>query len=460
MTKNNSAYIVNEQVGFAGEVRMDGLLSYYLLGDHCDHCTYITNTLRFLSLPIQQVDREGFSKLKNSSKSAILLVCDQVESSLPLPPTEFKAAATFSFLTASKLNEPIYYLPKFFNLNEFNHKFTTCKQKLADLLLNQNDLIFEKLLGTSAAINNVKKMVQQVAKSDATVLILGESGTGKDVVASCIQALSLRKNKPYIPLNCGAVPAELIESELFGHEKGAFTGAVTKRLGRFEMAQHGTLFLDEIGDMPLHMQVKLLRVLQEKSFERIGGTTRIEADVRIIAATNRNIEALIKNNQFRYDLYYRINVFPIHMPSLRERTDDIPFLIDYHLKRIQKRTQQSISLSPATRELLIQYKWPGNVRELENFLERMVILHAGKEVEIDDVNTLLLKPLPLSRSIVLPDNGEPFNISQYLSTIERETIELALIKSGGIIHAAADYLSMGTNKLIEKVKEYNLAFQA
>ena len=224
-------------------------------------------------------------------------------------------------------------------------------------------------------------MIAQVAHTDTTVLISGQSGSGKDSVASCIHQLSVRQSKPFVPINCGAIPSELMESELFGHEKGAFTGATARRPGRFEMANHGTLFLDEVGDMPLAMQVKLLRVLQDGKIERVGGNNTIEVDVRIITASHKNLEALTHKRQFRDDLFYRLNVFPIHVPSLSERKEDIPLIIDYQLDKIHQRLNHKVIFTDEAMTLLCEHPWPGNIRELQNILERMVILHPDQVVD-------------------------------------------------------------------------------
>ena len=245
--------------------------------------------------------------------------------------------------------------------------------------------LFRSLSGNSRPIRRVNKMIQQVADSDATVLILGESGTGKEVVARKLHYHSPRRGKPFVPVNCGAIPGELLESELFGHEKGAFTGAISSRQGRFEMAEGGTLFLDEIGDMSMPMQVKILRVLQERTFERVGSNKTLEANVRIVAATHRDLEQAIAENRFREDLFYRLNVFPIEMPPLRKRREDIPVLISDLITRMEKEKRGSVRLTPTAVTALSQYSWPGNVRELANLVERLAILHPFGLVEVEDL---------------------------------------------------------------------------
>ncbi len=239
--------------------------------------------------------------------------------------------------------------------------------------------------GTSRAMRDVHRLIEQVAPFDSNVLILGESGTGKEMAARHIHEMSGRADQPFVPVNCGAIPAELLESELFGHEKGAFTGALSTRLGRFEFAEGGTLFLDEIGDMSLQMQVKLLRVLQERSFERVGSNRTIRCDVRIIAATHRDLEAAIDDGRFREDLYYRLNVFPLQMPPLRDRLDDLPVLIDFLIDRQTQNAGKRIRIAPDALECLARNPWPGNVRELSNLLERLAILFPGQQIAADDL---------------------------------------------------------------------------
>ena len=245
--------------------------------------------------------------------------------------------------------------------------------------------LFRSLLGNSPVMQRIRRMIEQVADSDANVLILGESGTGKEVVARNVHYHSGRRGAPFVPINCGAIPADLLESELFGHEKGAFTGAITARQGRFEMAAGGTLFLDEIGDMSLPMQVKLLRVLQERCFERVGSNKTIQADVRIVAATHRNLEEAAQAGEFREDLYYRLNVFPIEMPPLRDRIEDLPVLVNDLVLRVEHERGETLRLTRNAMRVLAQYPWPGNVRELANLIERLSILYPSGVVDVDDL---------------------------------------------------------------------------
>jgi len=234
---------------------------------------------------------------------------------------------------------------------------------------------FEEIVGRSAAVKRVLRQVETVAPTDATVLILGETGTGKELIARAIHRMSPRRNLPFVTLNCAAIPTGLLESELFGYERGAFTGALTQKIGRFEMARHGTLFLDEVGDIPLDLQPKLLRALQEKTFERLGGTRTIPIDVRLLAATNRNLAQMMEDKLFRSDLYYRLKVFPITTPPLRDHAEDIPALANYFTRKYAKEMRKNVATIPReTMDALMSWRWPGNVRELENFIERSVIL--------------------------------------------------------------------------------------
>ncbi len=365
-----------------------------------------------------------------------------------------------------------------------------------------------KLGGSSAAIQYVRTMIEQVAKTDASVLILGESGTGKEVVARNIHALSNRCKAGFVPVNCGAIPADLLESELFGHEKGAFTGAISSRQGRFELAEKGTLFLDEIGDMSLPMQVKLLRVLQERTFERVGSNKSIHSNVRILAATHRNLELNIKDGKFREDLFYRLNVFPIELPSLRERLEDVPFLLNDQIDKLETENRGTVRLTAEATEMLGQYSWPGNVRELSNLIERLSILYPDSIVDgqhlppkyqpastfkpvenafesnpsfnpafmfadlddDDEIERCLLKKLPddLPRKISqgyteapvvttqneMDDNG--LDLKEHLAGLEVKLIKQALDKTQGVVAHAAKLLKMRRTTLVEKLKKYDI----
>jgi len=334
--------------------------------------------------------------------------------------------------------------------------------------------LFRSLVGTSRAVQTVRKMIQQVANSDANVLILGESGTGKEVVARNLHYYSSRRDKAFVPVNCGAIPGDLLESELFGHEKGAFTGAISARQGRFELAEGGTLFLDEIGDMSLNMQVKLLRVLQERTFERVGSNKSIEADVRIIAATHRDLEEAIIEGKFREDLFYRLNVFPIEMPPLRERVEDIPLLVNELIRRIEHEKRGSVRLTQAAILALCQYNWPGNVRELANLVERLAILYPFGVVDVGDlpdkfqtdsvraetvkISEEMLAPQPMQYALDseprLPRGG--LDLKEHLSNLEVGYIKQALDDANGVVAQAAKRLGMRRTTLVEKLRKYGL----
>jgi formate hydrogenlyase transcriptional activator len=247
---------------------------------------------------------------------------------------------------------------------------------------DRNPRKFEQIIGNSPALESVLEQVEQVAPTDSTVLIQGETGTGKELIARAIHNLSGRCGRPFIKLNCAAIPFDLLESELFGHEKGAFTGAIAQKIGRFELADKGTLFLDEVGDIPPGLQPKLLRVLQEQEFERLGSTRTHQVDVRLVAATNRDLVHMVKRNEFRSDLYYRLNVFPIPLPPLRERREDIPTLVEHFVEIYTRRmTRQIEHIPPETMSALVSHQWPGNIRELQNFIERSVILTSGNVLQ-------------------------------------------------------------------------------
>ncbi|HSX19955.1 MAG TPA: sigma-54 dependent transcriptional regulator [Gammaproteobacteria bacterium] len=318
-----------------------------------------------------------------------------------------------------------------------------------------------EIIGNSAGIRKVKDLIQQVAVTDASVLISGESGTGKELIARNIHAQSARSNEAFIAINCGAIPADLLESELFGHEKGAFTGAISERQGRFELANNGTIFLDEIGDMPLVMQVKLLRVLQEKTFERVGGSKTLQTNVRVIAATNQDLAQRIATQQFREDLYYRLNVFPISVPALRDRQDDIPELITYVISNLQHKMPVCTFSSLALQKML-DYNWPGNIRELTNMLERICIMFPDQEVAEhqlpDDLNPAPHGLLAMDQVIMIkPDLSNPgFDLKQHLETIEISLINAALQKAHGVVATAARVLGIRRTTLIEKMRKYHI----
>ncbi len=310
-------------------------------------------------------------------------------------------------------------------------------------------------VGPSAAVRELDNQIGQVAGFDTTVLIQGESGSGKELVAQRIHALSGRRKGPFVPLNCSAIPKELLESELFGHEKGAFTGAITKRIGRFELAQAGTLFLDEIGDMSAEMQVKLLRVLQERVFERVGSTKQRKADVRVIAATHRDLPGLVTNGQFREDLYFRVHVFPVRVPSLRERTEDLEDLIT-DLQEGREVGRPRIEFDESAMSALRAYSWPGNVRELANLIERLAILRPNELVRIEDLPApYAAVPAPAS-DLPRKGAGVKLDLKAHLSSIERELIQRALEEANGTVAHAAKLLNLQRTTLVEKLRKHRL----
>ncbi len=313
----------------------------------------------------------------------------------------------------------------------------------------------EQMVGSSEPIRQVMEFVQKVADSDSTVMIQGESGTGKELVARMLHFNSLRKDRPLVPVNCGAIPENPLESELFGHEKGSFTGATHARMGRFELANGGTIFLDEIGEMSLPLQVKLLRVLQEREFERVGGNRTIHVDVRIVAATNQDLETLIEEKRFRKDLFYRLNVIPIVIPPLRERRSDIPLLIDHFLTRFNQTKHTQVSgLAPDVLQLLTEYDWPGNIRELENMIERLVVLKKHGVLCIGDFPEKICKRSsdPELREQFIRFSEDGINLSREVEQYEKHLIMEALRKANGVTSRAAQLLHLNRTTLVEKLK--------
>jgi sigma-54 specific flagellar transcriptional regulator A len=352
------------------------------------------------------------------------------------------------------------------------------------------------LLGESALMCTLREQVRRVAQTDSTVLVLGESGTGKELVARTVHLQSPRAARPFVAVNCGAIPGELMESELFGHERGAFTGALNARKGRFELAGRGTLFLDEIAEMSPPLQVKILRVLQEKSFERVGGNEVLASQSRIVAATHRDLEQQIGLGQFREDLYYRLNVFPVQVPPLRQRGEDILQLAEYALQRLEVQGLGRVRFGDGVQQALLSYRWPGNVRELQNLMERLLILHAGSIVRVadlppklhaggdavrelgvaemtlpepatiitaktdehDELHELMEAMTEPALKAVLPEEG--MDLRAYLEQIERSLIEQALQRSRHVIAHAAQHLGLRRTTLVEKIRKYGLGTEA
>ncbi len=325
----------------------------------------------------------------------------------------------------------------------------------------RSEMNFAQTIGSSAPLRRVLKRVETVAPTDSTVLIYGETGTGKELIARAIHDLSPRRAKPFVKLNCAAIPTGLLESELFGHEKGAFTGAIAQRIGRFEVANGGTIFLDEIGEVPLELQTKLLRVLQEREFERLGSSRTLRTDARLIAATNRDLEAMVSEQKFRSDLFFRLNVFPVHMPPLRDRDGDIPLLVRHFTQQFSRRMNKTIETIPsATMDALCRYHWPGNIRELQNVIERAVIISTGPALSVDVADLKFPKAghavekTTVSKS---PTNGALHDV---LERSERQQILEALEQCNWVVagpKGAAAQLGMKRSTLQQRIRKLGIA---
>ncbi len=338
---------------------------------------------------------------------------------------------------------------------------------------DRGELRFERLVGDSAPMQRLRESMGKVAGRDVTVLLTGEPGTGKEVVARSLHESSHRSGGPFVPVNCGAIPLELLESELFGYERGAFAGAVSSKPGRFELADGGTLLLDEVAELPMAMQVKLLRVLQERCFERVGGSATIRCNARVIAATHRNLESMIASGEFREDLFYRLNVFPIHIPPLRDRIEDIPALVTALCAEIEARQGDLVRLDASALNALAAHSWPGNVRELANLLERLAIAKAGEVVGADDLKIRTSRPdttvathpgdredevdglLDPDALPLLPVNG--LDLKDYLGRLEKSLIQQALEDTNAVVARAADRLHIRRTTLVEKMRKYGLS---
>lgn len=368
------------------------------------------------------------------------------------------------------------YITKPFNLNELiiiiNRALSITKLQIENFLLKKQlkkKYKFEGLIGDSPKMQAVFEMIEKIADTGSTVLITGESGTGKELVARTIHFNSNCYKNAFVPLNCSAIPRDLLESELFGHEKGAFTGAIHTRIGRFELANGGTLFLDEIGELDPSLQVKLLRVLQQKEFERVGGLKTIKVDVRIIAATNRDLEKAVREGRFREDLFYRLNVIPLHLPPLRERVEDIPLLLDHFISYFcSKRNRKPFRFTAEAMQCLLRYEWKGNVRELENLIERLSILVNSETISVIDLpekfhSLVDIRDLPDYKHSIntSPDQNFQFplegcDLNKIISDIEKNLIMNALAQTGGVKSKAANLLGLNRTTLIEKMKKMGI----
>ena len=499
---------------------MRSVKTIYLIDDKSSVCQRLTALLEFMGEHPKLVAENDLNVvLQRESKLPLCIICPGLDLAQSLANTYPRIPVLLTDLEQVLPNvvNVVGQIPTPVTYSELTQLLHYCQEYHRQQPLRagvfsdtQQRELMRNLVGRSQGIEEVRTLISQVANTQANVLILGESGTGKEVTARSIHEISARREGPFVPVNCGAIPADLLESELFGHEKGAFTGAISTRKGRFEMAQGGTLFLDEIGDMPMPMQVKLLRVLQERLFERVGGARSIEADVRIIAATHRKLENMISHGQFREDLYYRLNVFPIEVPALRERQEDIPLLITELQRRQYENQGLSLKFTDAAIASLCEHSWPGNVRELANLMERMSITHPDGVVDVHDLPIKYrhveapqyIAEYPDTLNIVanqsqpadftdmaerealhalfdsdddstltgfadgaLYDLSGPMNVSlppegidlrALLGELEVNLIEQALEQTEWVVARAADLLSMRRTTLVEKMRKYDL----
>ncbi len=355
------------------------------------------------------------------------------------------------------------YITKPFNIERLKLQVAKALEKSRLVLENQylrqqlhGRYHFDNIIGTSQAMQKVFSRMEKVVATDSTILILGASGTGKELVAKAIHYNGPRKNKPFVAINCGAIPADLLESELFGHVKGAFTSAIADKPGKFEVANGGTIFLDEIGDMPLQLQMKLLRVLQEHEFERVGSSKRIELDVRLISATNVDLQDQVKKGHFREDLYYRLNVIPVHLPSLKERRGDIPQLARYFLEKTCKEMNRQMTIASDALQAMENYDWPGNVREMENIIERVVALTDSDVIHHTDLPTDIAESLKETEKISTQLTSAGVNLNLLVAELEKDLIQQALLISRGVKARAAELLGLNRTTLVEKMKRLGL----
>ena len=399
-------------------------------------------------------------KMPGMSGMELLEACKKLKPDLPV--IMMTAYGTIEMAVEAMKKHAYDYIQKPFENEKL--KLTIKKALENHRLVKQNRLLTEalsdrfrygNLIGKSKPMLAVYDLIEKVSRSKASVLITGPSGTGKELIAKAIHYQGERKDQPFISINCGALTETLLESELFGHEKGAFTGAVAMKKGRFELADRGTLFLDEVGDMPASLQVKLLRVLQEMAFERVGGTRTVHVDVRVVSASNRNIKQDVRNGLFREDLYYRLNVIHIDVPSLRERPDDIPLLVRHFIEKFHGgEGDETIRLSPEAWKALYAYPWPGNVRELENAIERAVVLHSGDQITFDDLPEELRGAethFDVERFIP-PD----IPLQKALEEIEERLVRRALIRNNYVQAHAARSLGITKSLIQHKMKKYNI----
>jgi transcriptional regulator with GAF, ATPase, and Fis domain len=322
----------------------------------------------------------------------------------------------------------------------------------------QSQVIFKDIIGRGSAMQKIFRIVEKVAVSDTTIMLNGETGTGKGLIARAIHLASGRNEKPFVQINCGATPEGLLESEFFGYRRGAFTGATADKAGKFEMAKGGTIFLDEIGDMSADLQVKVLRVLEEGEFERVGGNETIKTDARFIAATHRDLEEEVQKGNFREDLFYRLYVIPIMLPTLKERQGDIPYLVSYFLEEFRQKKEDSPTIiSDKAMKIMVNYSWPGNVRELKNLIERLVVLNEGEEILPEDLPEKLRIESGQQAPRKMDVHGEGISFNTAVSEFEKALIISALEKTNWVKNTAAQILKIKRTTLVEKIKRYKLA---
>ncbi len=387
---------------------------------------------------------EAFEVIREENdKIAVILMTAQ--GSVDTAVEAMRRGAFDYLVKPSTVPEVRIVLARAFDMRRLSEEVVALRTEVQDKYRTTN------IIGNSSIMQQVYKTVGKVAQTNATVLISGESGSGKELIAKTIHNNSLRKTGPFIKVNCGAFPENLMESEMFGYEKGAFTGAVARKLGRFELAHEGTFFFDEIGELPMALQVKLLRVIQEREFERVGGTETIQVDVRFVAATNRNLANMVKQGVFREDLYYRLNVVPIHVPPLRERPEDIPLFINHLVRQFAVESHRNVPyVTPETVEILTRYSWPGNVRELANVLERAVIMSNGV-INLDDFASLELEKA--TRKFIIPRSG---TLKEILHQVEKEVLAKTLQDNYGNRVRTAQQLNMSRRTLLYKIEAYGL----
>ncbi len=394
-------------------------------------------------------------------------VLEAVKEQNPITPVVLMTAYASAETAVEAMKKGAYdYISKPFNVEDMQLMVKNAIEKKT--LADQNSYLksalkekfgFENFIGSSASMQKIFKLIEKVADSNATILIGGESGTGKELVAKAIHFNGGRKNYPFVSINCGAVPENLLESELFGHEKGAFTGADSSKVGLMETASKGTFFLDEVGEAPLSIQVKLLRVLQEKEITRVGGNKTIGIDLRIVAASNVELAKAVKNKTFREDLYYRLNVIPIELPPLRERVEDIPLLINHFINKYNEDRPEENKIQgihPDALRLMEQYSWPGNVRELENVIERAVVLEAEDTIQVSSLPEAVSGTTEPSSEVMLPSNDQPVDLEKTLDQIEKKMLSGALDQSNGIINKAAKQLNLSFRSMRYRIQKHKL----